>query len=107
MGILITQFLFQPLEMGSSYRYWRDTNVWEEDTNLSYSWYPLYYQEILYASFALDCLTFLALISFLVWACTIQPLNKPLKGVIAALTMWIWYVPGTRYFLLLLPLIQS
>ncbi|KAJ5647742.1 hypothetical protein N7490_004114 [Penicillium lividum] len=63
-------------------------NAWDETTDLSYKDYPQSYQKLFFANFAFNCLTFLALTTFLVWACAIRPSNQPLKGVIAALVMW-------------------
>ncbi|KAJ5672075.1 hypothetical protein N7507_001202 [Penicillium longicatenatum] len=77
--------------MGYSYYSYHHENLWDETTDLNYRWFADSYQRIFLAAFAFDCLTFLALITFLVWACTIRPSNQPLKGVIAALVMWICF----------------
>ncbi|KAJ5760264.1 hypothetical protein N7520_007420 [Penicillium odoratum] len=63
-------------------------NAWDETTELTYKHFPQSYQKLFFSNFAFDCLTFLALTSFLVWACAIRPSNQILKGVIAALVMW-------------------
>ncbi|KAJ6096007.1 hypothetical protein N7486_006753 [Penicillium sp. IBT 16267x] len=71
------------------YNNYGSDNLWDQKVNLSYKWFTHSDQKLFIASFAFECLTFLALITFLVWACTIRPSNQPLKGVIAAIVMWI------------------
>ena len=44
------------------------------------------------ASFAFDCLTFIALLIFLVWACNIRNHRGKLKGVVCTLLAWAMYV---------------
>ncbi|KAJ5953329.1 hypothetical protein N7454_000225 [Penicillium verhagenii] len=73
------------MSSSSSYSY-HYKNVWDETVNLGL--YYSYGGSIFYASFAFDCLTFLALIGFLIWACTIRSSTRALKSIIAALTMW-------------------
>ncbi|KAJ5918592.1 hypothetical protein N7466_010584 [Penicillium verhagenii] len=71
----------------STYSYYSTENPWDETVNLGY-----YYQSsggsIFYASFAFDALTFLALVGFLAWACTIRVSSRALKSIIAALALW-------------------
>ncbi|KAJ5537183.1 hypothetical protein N7513_010369 [Penicillium frequentans] len=75
--------------MASYYNYYENDNPWDETTNLDYRWFTRSFEKIFFASFAFDCLTFLALSSFLAWACTIRPSSQPLKGAIIVLVLWI------------------
>ncbi|KAJ5913827.1 hypothetical protein N7504_002710 [Penicillium tannophilum] len=75
--------------MASYYSYYENGNPWDETIDLDYRYYTTSYEKIFFATFAFDCLTFLALSSFLAWACTIRPSSQPLKGVITVLVLWI------------------
>jgi hypothetical protein len=69
--------------------YYSDTDPWSETV-----WFSLEDhsgQNLFYGQFAFDILSLLALIGFFIWACKIKNRNLPLKGLMGALTCFIWY----------------
>ncbi|KAJ5718344.1 hypothetical protein N7488_003990 [Penicillium malachiteum] len=70
-----------------SYYSYENTNYWNQEIELSYHYYA--HKKLYFAQVAFDCLILLALLKFAVWACTIRPTISPLRGAIAALTIWL------------------
>ncbi|KAJ6024195.1 hypothetical protein N7540_004992 [Penicillium herquei] len=70
-----------------NYYSYENTNPWNEETELSYHYYAN--EKLYFVQVAFDCLVLLALLTFAVWACTIRPAISPLRGTIAALTIWL------------------
>lgn len=78
---------------GYSSSYYGNDNPWSETVWLSLDYYYRDgYKTFFLTQFAFDILSLLAFVAFLIWACTIRNRSLPMKGLICALTSFIWYV---------------